>query len=214
MRRQGLPARIRGTQAVGGSFFLQTRAAARWVRACARQFQEVDMLIREHLGPRAFAAALAALTVGVAVGCDDNSNNSGRTNAPGEQRQAQTTPPSAPQTTPSTPPRTPPDAARPPATSPGAAPSAARLVGTWTVTEFKGGPADGRSDRSETTTYRFEDGGRVTVAGSKQCAYALQETELKVDCNGQITAGKIEFRGDQTMLWNVGTNQVVTLTKR
>jgi hypothetical protein len=182
-------------------------------RACAWQFQEVDMLISEYLPSRALAVALAALSVGLAAGCDDNTN-SGRTNAPPEQRQAQTTPPAPPQTTPATPPRTAPEAARPPATTPGAAPSAARLVGTWTVTEFKGGPADGRSDRSESTTYRFEDGGRVTVAGSKQCAYTLQETELKVDCNGQLTSGKIEFRGDQTMLWNVGTDQVVTLTKR
>ncbi len=114
------------------------------------------MPIREHFATRAFATALAVLSVGVAAGCDDNAGNSGRTNPPPEQRQAQTTPPSPPQTTPSTPPRTAPEAARPPAATPGAAPTAARLVGTWTVTEFKGGPADGRSDRSETTTYRFE----------------------------------------------------------
>jgi hypothetical protein len=172
------------------------------------------MLIRDHLASRAFATAFAALAVGAAAGCDDNSGNAGRTNTPPEQRQAQTSPPSPPQNAPSTPPRAAPEPARPPAATPGAGPSAARLVGTWTVTEFKGGPADGRSDRSETTTYRFEEGGRVTVAGSKQCAYTLQDTELKVDCNGQITIGKIEFRGAQTMIWTVGVDKVVTLTKR
>lgn len=105
-------------------------------------------------------------------------------------------------------------AADPPKASPGGAPSAARLVGTWTVTEYKGGPADGRSDRSESTTYRFDEGGRVTVAGSKQCAYALNDSELKVDCNGQITAGKVEFKGEATMVWSLDGNQAVTFLKR
>jgi hypothetical protein len=105
-------------------------------------------------------------------------------------------------------------AADPPKAAPGAAPSGARLIGTWTVTEYKGGPADGRSDRSESTTYRFEEGGRVTVAGSKQCAYALNDAELKVDCHGQVAAGKVEFRGETTMVWSIGGNQAVTFLKR
>jgi hypothetical protein len=163
---------------------------------------------REGPARRVFAAALAALTVGVVAGCDDN--NSKTANAPSDQRRADT---QLAQTAPATP-RTVPDAAQPPKTAPGAAPSGQRLIGTWTVTSSRGGPADGRSDRSETTTYRFEDGGRVTVAGSKQCAYALQDTELKVDCHGQMTNGKVEFRGDQTMIWTVGKDQTVTLNKR
>lgn len=109
---------------------------------------------------------------------------------------------------------TPPAPMQPPKTAPGAAPSAARLVGTWVVTQSQGGRADGRSDRSESTTYRFEDGGRVTVAGSKQCAYILQEAELKVDCSGRITAGKLEFRDAQTIVWTVAANETVTLMKR
>jgi hypothetical protein len=166
---------------------------------------------REANGNRAGAWIMAALSLGLAA-CDDTTSNTGSASAPREERRAESSPPTPPQTTPA-PPRTQ-ERAQPPSTSPGAAPSASRLVGTWTVTEFKGGPADGRSDRSETTTYRFEEGGRVTVAGSKQCAYAFQDMELKVDCNGQVTSGKIEFRGDQTMLWSVGADQVMTLTKR
>jgi len=154
---------------------------------------------------RSLAVALAALTLGTVAACDDNSSQT--TNTPPAQRRAET---SVPQATPSTP-RT---APQPPSSTPGAAPSAQRLIGTWTVTQSQGGPADGRSDRSETTTYRFEEGGRVTVAGSKQCAYAFQDTELKVDCQGQISAGKVEFRGKQTMLWSVGKDHIVTLTKR
>jgi hypothetical protein len=109
---------------------------------------------------------------------------------------------------------TPPVTVQPPKTAPGAAPSAARLVGTWVITQSQGGPADGRSDRSESTTYRFEDGGRVTVAGSKQCAYILQEAELKVDCSGRITAGRLEFRDAQTIVWTLGAKEAVTLMKR
>lgn len=168
---------------------------------------------RETIGARTGAWVMAVLSLGLAA-CDDNAGKTGDSTATREEGRAESSPPAPPQTAPA--PRTTPDQPRtpPPGTSPGAAPSASRLVGTWTVTEFKGGPADGRSDRSETTTYRFEEGGRVTVAGSKQCAYAFQDMELKVDCNGQITAGKIEFRGDQTMLWNVGPDQIMTLTKR
>lgn len=68
--------------------------------------------------------------------------------------------------------------------------------------------------RSESTTYRFEDGGRVTVAGAKQCAYALEQAELKVDCHGKITTGKLEFRDAQTIVWTVGEKETITLTKR
>jgi hypothetical protein len=109
---------------------------------------------------------------------------------------------------------TPPSSSPPVKTAPGAAPSASRLVGTWLVTQAEGGPADGRSDRSESTTYRFEEGGRVTVAGAKQCAYSLDEAELKVDCNGRIAAGKLEFRDAQTMIWTVGAKESITLTRR
>ncbi len=103
---------------------------------------------------------------------------------------------------------------RPPETSPGAAPAADRLIGTWTVTEFRGGPADGRGDHTASTTYRFQDGGRVTVAGSKQCAYAFEDAVLKIDCDGRVTTGKIEFRGDRGLAWSIGVDQVVVLTKR
>jgi hypothetical protein len=163
------------------------------------------------------AAMLAGsmLVVGAAA-CDDN--KSGSNYAPPSQRQAQNTPPSPQQTAPSPPatPPTVPDTAQPPKTAPGAGPSAARLVGTWSVSESKGGPADSTKggDRTEATTYRFEEGGRVTVAGSKQCAYTMQEMELKVDCNGQITAGKVEFTDNQTMVWTVAGNQTITLKKR
>ena len=109
---------------------------------------------------------------------------------------------------------TPPPSSPPAKTAPGAAPSASRLVGTWLVTEAEGGPADGRSDRSESTTYRFEEGGRVTVAGAKQCAYSLDEMELKVDCKGRISAGKLEFRDAQTIVWIVGAREWIKLTRR
>ncbi len=163
---------------------------------------------------RPVVAMIAALCLGVA-GCDDGGNKSGSGNAPPDRQQAQTTP-SKPQTTP-TPPAAPPRAEQqPPPTAPGARPSAARLVGTWTVTQAQGMPPgeSTRSDRAETTTYRFEEGGRVTVAGAKQCAYSLDAAELKVDCQGKVTSGKVEFRGDQIMVWTVGANQTITLTKR
>ncbi len=102
----------------------------------------------------------------------------------------------------------------PPATSPGAAPSTDRIIGTWAVTEFKGSPADGGGDLAASTTYRFQDAGRVTVAGTKQCAYTFEDMALKVDCAGRIVDGKIEFRDAQTMAWTIGAEQVVTFTKR
>lgn len=103
---------------------------------------------------------------------------------------------------------------RPPDAAPGAAPSVDRLIGTWTVTEFRGGPADGRGDHTASTTYRFQDGGRVTVAGSRQCAYAFEAAELKIDCDGRVTTGTVEFRGDLGMAWSIGADRVVVLTKR
>jgi hypothetical protein len=133
------------------------------------------------------AAALAVLTLGMGAGAETS------------QPHAQVAPPSS---------------SPPVKTAPGAAPSASRLVGTWLVTQVEGGPADGRSDRSESTTYRFEEGGRVTVAGARQCAYILDDAELKVDCNGRITAGRLAFRDAQTMIWSVGAKESITLTKR
>ena len=103
---------------------------------------------------------------------------------------------------------------RPPEAAPGAAPSVDRLIGTWTVTEFRCGPSDGRGDHTASTTYRFQDGGRVTVAGSRQCAYAFEDAELKIDCDGRVTAGKVEFRGDRGLAWTIGADRVVMLTKR
>lgn len=103
---------------------------------------------------------------------------------------------------------------RPPDAAPGAAPSIDRLIGTWIVTEFRGGPADGRGDHTASTTYRFRDGGRVTVAGSRQCAYAFDDSELKIDCDGRVTTGKVEFRGDLGLAWTIGADRVVVLTKR
>jgi len=102
----------------------------------------------------------------------------------------------------------------PPNAAPGAAPSANRLIGTWTVTEVEGGSAGGRGDHAESTTYRFQDAGRVTVAGRKQCAYALDGAELKVDCDGRPATGTLEFRGDRSIQWRIGGGPTITLIKR
>lgn len=169
------------------------------------------------------ALPMGVIALALAVAACDDGGKTGSSQAPPDRQQAQqTTPPATPQPTPSMPraapdtAQSPNDGAQPPKTAPGAAPSTARLIGTWTVTQSRGGPADtAKTDRAETTTYRFEDGGRVTVAGSKQCAYAMHEMELKVDCNGQITAGKIEFRdGNETMVWTVAASHTITLKKR
>lgn len=157
---------------------------------------------RETMAAHPLAWALAALSLGLAA-CEESAGAATHgAGAAREERRAEAV----------APPRPGPE--RPPRASPGAAPSAARLIGTWTVTEFKGGPADGRGDHAATTTYRFQEAGRVTVAGEKQCAYTFDGAELKVDCEGKLTTGKIEFRGDQTVLWNIGKDQIVTLTKR
>lgn len=101
-----------------------------------------------------------------------------------------------------------------PDVSPGAAPSVDRLIGTWTVTVVEGGPAERRREHAESTTYRFQEAGRVTVAGSKQCAYAFDGAELKVDCDGRPTTGMLRFRGDRSMQWRIGEGQTITLIKR
>jgi hypothetical protein len=163
--------------------------------------------------PPVLAALVLSLVAGLAA-CDDNRDRSSSRSQGQETRQAQQTPP---ETRPTPAPPRSPDAARPPGSSPGAAPSRARIVGTWTVTEAKAGSATakGVGDKSEGTTYRFEDGGKVTVAGAKQCSYAMQPDELKVDCAGTVTAGKIEFRDqDQTLVWSIGADESLTLKKR
>jgi hypothetical protein len=164
-----------------------------------------EMLRAEHVRsarasrrPLAVTAAALSLAIGLAA-CDDNRDQSGsRSSSSQEARQTQNTPPTT----------------RP---APGAAPSRARIVGTWTVTEAKAGSstAKGVGDKVEGTTYRFEEGGKVTVAGAKRCTYTLQPSELKVDCGSSVIAGKIEFRDqDQTILWTIGANESLTLTKR
>ncbi|MGH7002990.1 MAG: hypothetical protein ACREIP_03500, partial [Alphaproteobacteria bacterium] len=105
-----------------------------------------------------------------------------------------------------------PPATQPPSLSPGAAPSNARMIGTWSVMESPSGPRTG--DKSEGTTYRFEDSGKVTVAGSKQCAYMMEGAELKIDCGGALMTGKIEFHDSETMLWTIAENERITLKKR
>lgn len=153
---------------------------------------------RETMAANPPAWAVAALALGLAA-CGEGVG--GITGAARAEQRAETAPP-----------RT--QLEQPPGQSPGAAPSASRLIGTWTVTEVRGGPADGRGDHATTTTYRFQDAGRVTLAGTKQCAYVLDGAELKVDCAGKLTAGKIAFRGEQTVLWSIGRDHVITLTKR
>jgi len=163
------------------------------------------------------AAACAALSLGLVLSaCDDNRDQSKSGTA---TDQAQNTRPATPpdSATPNTPPPPRATPARPPDTAPGAGPSAERIVGTWTVTEAKGGPATStaKGDKIEGTTYRFEAGGKVTVAGAKQCTYALQPAALEVKCGGTAISGAIEFREkDQTIVWTVGQDETVTLKKR
>ncbi len=152
----------------------------------------------ERLRAWPLTAALAVLSISVAAGQDGIR----AANPSYEALVAEATPgPERPSPT-------------PPATSPSAAPSTDRIIGTWTVTEFKGSPADGGGDLAASTTYRVQDAGRVTVAGTKQCAYTFENMALKVDCAGRIVDGKIEFRDPQTMAWTIGAEQVVTFTKR
>jgi hypothetical protein len=101
---------------------------------------------------------------------------------------------------------------KPPAAAPGAAPSSDRMIGTWSVLSSPSGTRTG--DRAEGTTYRFEDAGKVTVAGRKQCAYAVEGSELKIDCGGALMAGKLEFKDSETMVWTVAGDDAITLKKR
>lgn len=72
-----------------------------------------------------------------------------------------------------------------------------------------------RGNKIEGTTYRFEDGGKVTGAGAKQCTYTLQAAAFEVKCSGTAIAGAIEFRDrDQTIVWTVGKDETITLKKR
>jgi hypothetical protein len=100
----------------------------------------------------------------------------------------------------------------PPNSAPGAAPSAARVTGTWTILSATKNPRMG--DKAEGTTYRFEDGGKVTVAGAKQCAYRFEGTDLLVDCDGTMMKGKVTFPNSETMVWTVAAGEQITLKKR
>lgn len=100
----------------------------------------------------------------------------------------------------------------PPDSAPGAAPSAARIVGTWTILRATMNPRDG--DKSEGTTYRFEEAGKVTVAGAKQCAYRMDVAELLIDCDGAMTKGKLVFRDPETIVWTIAAGAEVILKKR
>jgi hypothetical protein len=185
------------------------------------RIEEVTMMQAEFLGDvrplwRRSLATAAALALGLMLAaCDDNRDQSRARNQPEPgTRAAENAPPTAPPSP--SPPAAQRDASPPPSTAPGAAPSTARVLGTWTVTESKGVPpkTDGTSDKVEGTTYRFEDGGKVTVAGSKQCTYVLAPAELKIDCAGATMAGKVEFPDNQTMVWTLGANETMTLKKR
>ena len=100
----------------------------------------------------------------------------------------------------------------PPNSAPGAAPSGAPLLGTWTILRATKNPRDG--DKSEGTTYRFEDAGKVTVAGAKQCAYRIEGPELLIDCEGTLMKGKVVFTDSETMVWTIAAGEDVTLKKR
>ena len=106
--------------------------------------------------------------------------------------------------------RTPADS--PPNAAPGAAPSGVRIAGTWTILSATKTPRVG--DKSEGTTYRFEDGGKVTVAGAKQCAYRFEGADLLVDCDGAMMKGKVVFPNSETMVWTVAAGEQITLKKR
>lgn len=178
--------------------------------------------LRKARGPRhesrhgTLAAACAALSIGIVLAaCDDNRDQSKSGTTDQVQNTRPATPPDAATPGAPSPPRAEP--AQPPNTAPGARPSVSRIVGTWAVTEAKGGPADSaaKGDKVEGTTYRFQDGGNVTVAGAKQCTYTLQSAALEVKCGGTAIAGPSEFHDkDQTIVWTVGKDETVTLKKR
>jgi hypothetical protein len=106
--------------------------------------------------------------------------------------------------------------AEPPESAPGAAPAAAGVLGTWTVMMSPISPAEGITgdNRVEGTTYRFEEGGKVTVAGAQQCKYEAKTNELRVECDGTVMVGKVEFPDSQTMSWTIEGDKTLTLKKR
>lgn len=100
----------------------------------------------------------------------------------------------------------------PPNAAPGAAPSGARLAGTWTILSGTKKPREG--NRSEGTTYRFEEAGKVTVGGAKQCAYRFEGVELIIDCDGALMQGRVVFPDPETMVWTVAAGEDIRLKKR
>src|SRR5690242_5687685 len=94
----------------------------------------------ERLRAWPLTAALAVLPLSVAAG-DDGIIVGGGADLPHQALVAEATP---------GPERTAPSLPRD--TAPGAAPSTDRIIGTWTVTEFKGSPADGGGDLAASTT--------------------------------------------------------------
>lgn len=152
-------------------------------------------------------AGFAAMTFGLLVtACDDNRNDSADAN---RNRGAAEVPAVPPNQLPQQAEKR--DTPSPPPASPGAAPSPPRVIGAWTVFEAKDGAA---GDMAAGTTYRFEDAGKVTVAGAKQCAYIIEASLLKVDCGGALSTGKVEFRDAETMVWTIAEDERVTLKKR
>lgn len=165
---------------------------------------------------RALRAFVAALTFGVlAGGCDDNRGTDPEARRQGDAAPVPAAPPKPlPQQAekPGTPPSTLPPNASPPDYAPGAAPSRARVIGTWTISGAPDGVHSG--EKAPGTTYRFEEGGKVTVGGAKQCAYMIEASELKIDCGAALLAGRVEFRDADTMIWAIAGNERVTLKKR
>ncbi len=146
-------------------------------------------------------AGLVAVTLGLLVaGCDgDDSVWDGTPRAGGDRAAGQ-----APAVQP---------AADPPDAAPGAAPSSSRETGTWFIISAPSG-ARTQGDRTEGTTYRFAEAGKVTVAGTKQCAYRIEAATLTIDCDGVLMTGAITFPDAETMVWIVAGKERLTLKKR
>lgn len=100
----------------------------------------------------------------------------------------------------------------PPNSAPGAAPSGARLVGTWTILSGTKKPREG--NKSEGTTYRFEEAGKVTVGGAKQCAYRFEGADIVIDCDGALMKGRVVFPDPETMVWTDAAGEDIRLKKR
>jgi len=144
---------------------------------------------------QALGAGCTVLSLGLVVAaCDDDRTEAPASQTEFERQQAET------------------PAAQPPNAAPGAAPSAARVNGTWTILSAPGSPSTG--DKAEGTTYRFEEAGKVTVAGAKPCAYRLDGADLTVDCDGAPMAGPVSFPDAETMVWTVAGKERLTLKKR